>query len=508
MTGRGCVIGQSGSGKSYLVGVIVEELCRKNLPFIVVDTEGEYKSLKGQFRVLWLGKDKEADADLDTDYGKLFMVALENSLPIIFDVSEVANKQEYVERALSTLYSIEETQKSPFMVIVEEADKFAPQVVKSKMNMLEELSVRGRKRGIGLLVATQRPASISKNVLAQCAYGFIGKLSIENDLNAVSVLLESRRKLKEIPSLSTGYFLPFGLQKNEPIKIKQREVKHIGATPELRETRELRGIESIIKELGKGSAQSSYEEAEAKGRKRVIERINVPTVKASFSIDETRERAERILRKQFIVFGRATEQLDNLEMKYLRVNLYKIRIPSGRNEFREYYIAIKGNKFVDIGNAIRFDKFGLERPIRLKPMESEVLRLISAKGKADLDYIVRKSGRKEPSVRKALTRLKKATLVEQKKSMLYAKKYDIHLLKGRPETSNEKVTIEDILNYSKESKKEGDKILSNAFPGSRIIASDQIYLPVYNLVLRHENKVRVFVLDGLSGKEIDPENLD
>ena len=49
LTGRCCVIGQSGSGKSFLVGVISEELAREHLPFVIIDTEGEYKSLKSLF---------------------------------------------------------------------------------------------------------------------------------------------------------------------------------------------------------------------------------------------------------------------------------------------------------------------------------------------------------------------------------------------------------------------------------------------------------------------------
>ena len=41
VTERTAIIGQSGSGKSYLVSVICEELASNDLGFVLLDTEGE-----------------------------------------------------------------------------------------------------------------------------------------------------------------------------------------------------------------------------------------------------------------------------------------------------------------------------------------------------------------------------------------------------------------------------------------------------------------------------------
>ena len=60
-TGRTCVIGSSGSGKSYTVGVICEELCKNKVPFVIVDTEGEYSGLKDKYNVVWIGDDPKSD---------------------------------------------------------------------------------------------------------------------------------------------------------------------------------------------------------------------------------------------------------------------------------------------------------------------------------------------------------------------------------------------------------------------------------------------------------------
>ena len=64
-TGRTCVIGSSGSGKSYTVGVICEELCKNKVPFVIVDIEGEYSGLKEKFEVIWVGDDEKSDPQLE-----------------------------------------------------------------------------------------------------------------------------------------------------------------------------------------------------------------------------------------------------------------------------------------------------------------------------------------------------------------------------------------------------------------------------------------------------------
>ncbi len=208
MTGRGCIIGQSGSGKSYLAGVIAEELCRLKLPFCIIDPEGEYFPLRNAFQLIIAGGAK-GDVGLDVDFHALFKSSIQNSLPVIIDMSEIDRKDDVLNSVLSELYLVEEELTTPYPVIVEEADKFIPQ--KGRANkMLEEIAVRGRKKGIGLMIISQRPANIDKNVLSQCSYGFIGKLVIENDIGAVSIFFP-RQELREIAKHNPSEFSSFVL---------------------------------------------------------------------------------------------------------------------------------------------------------------------------------------------------------------------------------------------------------------------------------------------------------
>ena len=132
------------------------------------------------------------------------------------------------------LYDIASAHKIPYLLILEEADKFIPQA-KESIKKIEEISRRGRKRGLGLLVATQRPSFVTKNVLSQCNNQVIGKLSIENDLRAVDLFFGSRRRLEELATLQPGEFFVMGgfARKKTRIRFAGRETEHRGETPEL-----------------------------------------------------------------------------------------------------------------------------------------------------------------------------------------------------------------------------------------------------------------------------------
>ncbi|MCZ6613940.1 MAG: type I restriction enzyme HsdR N-terminal domain-containing protein, partial [Thaumarchaeota archaeon] len=61
VTGRTCLVGASGSGKSYALGVICEELMKIHLPFMLIDVEGEYSGLKANGEAIWVGDDSKCD---------------------------------------------------------------------------------------------------------------------------------------------------------------------------------------------------------------------------------------------------------------------------------------------------------------------------------------------------------------------------------------------------------------------------------------------------------------
>jgi Helicase HerA, central domain len=234
VTGRTCLIAQSGAGKSWAIAVLCERLCAAGIGFCIVDTEGEYFSLKDRYPIQWVGTDDRCDQDIQKlDVREFFTRAVVNGTPVIFDVSET-EMREKVTALAEALYEIESLLKIPYLWILEEADKFIPQS-KDSLKKIEEISRRGRKRGLGLLVATQRPALVNKNVLSQCNNQMLGKLSIENDLKAVDLFFSSREEVESLATLEPGEFFVMGrfLRERTRMRFGRRETAHRGVTPPL-----------------------------------------------------------------------------------------------------------------------------------------------------------------------------------------------------------------------------------------------------------------------------------
>jgi hypothetical protein len=235
VTGRTCIIAQSGAGKSWAIAVFCERLCAAGIGFVIVDTEGEYFSLKQRYPVTWVGNDERCDENIEkVNLNDLMLRAVVNGTAVVFDVSEAEEMQEKVAALAGVLYDIATAHRIPYLLILEEADKFIPQA-KESIKKIEEISRRGRKRGLGLLIATQRPSFVTKNVLSQCNNQVIGKLSIENDLRAVDLFFGSRAELEELAALYPGEFFVMGgfTRKKTRMTFARRETEHRGETPDI-----------------------------------------------------------------------------------------------------------------------------------------------------------------------------------------------------------------------------------------------------------------------------------
>ncbi|WP_292484803.1 ATP-binding protein [Methanohalobium sp.] len=81
----------------------------------------------------------------------------------------------------------------PGMLVIEEAHNFAPEKGFSKSpssEVLRNIASEGRKFGLGMMVISQRPARVDKNVLSQCGTQIIMKVTNPNDLKSISKGLE------------------------------------------------------------------------------------------------------------------------------------------------------------------------------------------------------------------------------------------------------------------------------------------------------------------------------
>ncbi|MCL5408256.1 MAG: ATP-binding protein [Candidatus Thermoplasmatota archaeon] len=299
------VMAKTGGGKSYLTGVIVEELIKNDVTVVIIDPHGEYGSMKkkasdtdemkrfsirpGSYgeKIITFAPErgdekltftlsqinvKELVSIMNLSDPKSYVLPLRKAIDAIrlsskdydFDditkelkrqddssLSQTLEKELLYLKSLNVLgkrglrvdelvvkgkvsiiemkglppdvqelivqrllYALFEARKKdripPLLTVVEEAHNFAPQQGKAfSSKIMRTVASEGRKFGFGLLVVSQRPAKIDKNVLSQCGTQLILKVTNPNDLKAIGNSVEglTTSSLDEIQRLPVGISL-------------------------------------------------------------------------------------------------------------------------------------------------------------------------------------------------------------------------------------------------------------------------------------------------------------
>jgi len=171
------ILARRGAGKSYTASVLAEELLMKGLQVCVLDPIGVWWGLRSSadgnsegLPIVIFGGD-HGDLPLDSSAGTLIAdVVIEKKVSALIDLSLMrkAEQDRFTTDFAERLYH---KNRAPLHLIVDEADAFAPQrPMPGQQRMLgamEDLVRRGRARGIGITMVTQRSAVINKNLLSQ-----------------------------------------------------------------------------------------------------------------------------------------------------------------------------------------------------------------------------------------------------------------------------------------------------------------------------------------------------
>lgn len=104
----------------------------------------------------------------------------------------------------------------PFLLVYEEAHKYVPKSeltkYRSSQKAIERIAKEGRKYGITLMLASQRPSEISETIFSQCNNFIAMRLTNPNDQGYVKRLLPDTlgNLIEKLPSLSVGEALLIG----------------------------------------------------------------------------------------------------------------------------------------------------------------------------------------------------------------------------------------------------------------------------------------------------------
>ncbi|WP_437587579.1 helicase HerA domain-containing protein [Sorangium sp. So ce1000] len=204
----------SGRGKSFGVGVLCEELLAAGIPVVAIDPEGELYTLRERFRLLVLGG---AHADLPLPSGEraaelALARVLDEGLGLVVDLSDQPTNRSQQEAALPFLERLWvrlSERRAPAALVIEEVQLFAPQSGASlTSDILHRFAKQGRKRGVLLVVASQRTQAVSKELMSQLNFPAIGGFEIERDYDAVKALVDGHT-FEEFRALPAGeFFLP------------------------------------------------------------------------------------------------------------------------------------------------------------------------------------------------------------------------------------------------------------------------------------------------------------
>jgi hypothetical protein len=244
---RDAILASSGMGKSYLTGVLMEETLENGGLVVVIDPEGEHFTLSERYPMLIIGGER-GQLPLEVDALDLYFEAmLTSGFSAVFDLSEYLDveQQAIYGQIADSLFRLEQKYRRKVRMIIEEAQIYAPQRVtaggssstsKNKgpdpLLASQRIAKRGRKRAIDSLWATQRPASISKDILSQCNRFWFGGITAELDYKAIKPFLtEAGISFADVRSLKPGEFFFYSKGQTRKITVRKRFCKHAGATP-------------------------------------------------------------------------------------------------------------------------------------------------------------------------------------------------------------------------------------------------------------------------------------
>lgn len=221
MARHAAIVGTVGSGKTFTAKGIVEELIAAGRRVCVLDPTGAWWGLrasadgkKAGLPVAIFGGE-HADVPINEHSGEaVAKVIATRNLPAVIDMSEMmlGERQRFATEFAAKLFALN---KGPLHLVIDEADEFAPQTPlpehRRMLHQFDRIVRRGRIKGFRVILITQRPAVIHKNVLTQLATLIALKLTSPQDRKAVEEWIkgnadegEATKVLKSLASLPLG----------------------------------------------------------------------------------------------------------------------------------------------------------------------------------------------------------------------------------------------------------------------------------------------------------------
>lgn len=208
-------------GENYTISDIIEEVER-------IKHNGKWTLLGALTKVEESGLFGEKPTDIRRllRRGKATILDLRGVEPSYQDL--------IVSRICTKLFEMRKRgEVEPGMIVVEEAHNFIPERGFDRAvstPILRTIASEGRKFGLGLMVISQRPARVDKNVISQCNTQIILRVTNPNDINAIRSGVEgiTAEMVEEVKRLPTGHALVVSPELERPVivRVRSRKSRH------------------------------------------------------------------------------------------------------------------------------------------------------------------------------------------------------------------------------------------------------------------------------------------
>jgi hypothetical protein len=245
------ILAKRGVGKTYTAKVFTEELLKNNLPVVVIDPIGVWWGLRSSadgksagLPITIAGGD-HADVPIEPTSGEVLAnLIVDEKISMVIDLS-LFRKGEQTKFMIDFAETLYHRNRTALHVVVDEADAFAPQKPFGNearmLGAMEDLVRRGRARGIGMTMITQRPAVLNKNVLTQIEVLVALRLVSPQDRKAVEDWIKIHAEADQqkefeqsLPSLKIGeawFWSPGWLDIFQRIQVRKLETLDSSSTP-------------------------------------------------------------------------------------------------------------------------------------------------------------------------------------------------------------------------------------------------------------------------------------
>ncbi len=247
------ILATRGSGKTYTAMVLAEEMLRAHVPVVVLDPVGVWWGLrasadgKGPGLPITIFGGDHGDLPLEATAGTLVAdLVVDERVACVLDLSLLrkAERTRFVADFAERLYH---RNRQALHLIVDEADAFAPQRPmhgeERMLGAMEDIVRRGRARGLGITLVTQRAAVINKDVLTQTSVLVTLRMLAPQDHAATDAWIqlhgtpaqrdELMRSLASLPIGTAWFWSPGWLGVFQKVKVRTRETFDSSATPKV-----------------------------------------------------------------------------------------------------------------------------------------------------------------------------------------------------------------------------------------------------------------------------------